>query len=234
VGIVSLIFGLLVVVAGCVIGLSGSMRLRESLRKYWSFFHRVELDNQQEIVHAIAVWTENLRDAISASSGLEQAISSTVGHSPAAIEPHLQRLVGSMKYRPLDDCLRDFAMSLANPTSDFVIASLLVSLRHPTRDLGALLTHLTDCARAECDLYMRIWVSRARSRTSVRIINLSVGIFTGGLVLLNPAYVRPFFTTQGVVLLCCVIACFVSGLMWLRQITTLDMPQRFLHPSESE
>ena len=194
-----------------------------------SVCNRVTVEDQQEIVRAIAVWTENLRDAISAASGLEQAIASTVGHSPAAIETHLQQLVGSLRYRPIDECLREFAKGLANPTSDFVIASLLVSLQHPTRDLSGLLTHLSECARAECDLYQRIWVSRARSRTSARIINGSVVLFSLGLVVLNPGYIRPFLTGQGVAVLLAVVSCFVGGLMWLRHITTLASPPRFLH-----
>jgi Flp pilus assembly protein TadB len=194
---------------------------------------RVDVADQQEIVRAVAVWTENLRDAISASSGLEQAITSTAGHSPDVIDVHLQRLVGSLKYRPLDECLRDFAMALANPTSDFVVASLLVSLRHPTRDMSALLSHLSDCARAECDLYLRVWVSRARSRTSVRIINFSVLIFSFGLVSLNPSYVAPFLTRQGGFFLVCIALCFLIGLTWLRRISTLAPPQRFLYPMET-
>ena len=194
---------------------------------------RVDVDEQREIVRAIAVWTEDLRDAISASSGLEQAITSTAAHAPAPIDVHLQRLVGSLKYRPLDECLRDFATSIANPTSDFVVASLLVSLKHPTRDLSSLLTHLSECARAECDLYLRIWVSRARSRTSVRIITLSVATFSFGLVIFNPAYVQPFFTSQGLLFLFGICLCFTVGLMWLRRISTLESVQRFLQPGEA-
>lgn len=194
---------------------------------------RVSIDHQQEIVRAIAVWTENLRDAISASSGLEQAISSTALHAPQIIEPHLQLLVSSMKYRPLAECLRDFAEVLANPTSDFVVASLLVSLQHPTRDMTSLLTHLSECARAECDLYLRVWVSRARSRTSVSIITFSVLIFSLGLVVLNPTYVQPFFTMQGSAFFACVCLCFAIGLMWLRRMTTLELPQRFLGSTEA-
>lgn len=191
---------------------------------------RVNVDSQREIVRAIAVWTENLRDAISASSGIEQAIASTAGHAPAAIDNHLQWLVGSMKYRPIEDCLRDFATALENPTADFVVASLLVSLRHPTRDLSSLLSHLSDCARAECDLYMRIWVSRARSRTSLRVITTSVVAFTLGLALFNPSYMKPFFSASGVVFLIGIVLCFAVGLLWLRQISTLEPPRRFLLP----
>lgn len=193
---------------------------------------RVSIDDQQEIVRAIAVWTENLRDAISASSGLEQAIASTSLHAPQAIEPQLQRLAIAMKYQPLTECLKDFAESLANPTSDFVVASLLVSLQHPTRDLGALLTHLSGCARAECDLYLRVWVSRARSRTSVRIITFAVAVFSVGLVLFNPAYIQPFFTAQGSVFFIAVCLCFGVGLTWLHRMTTLELPHRFLEPRE--
>lgn len=194
---------------------------------------RVSIDNQQEIVRAIAVWTENLRDAISASTGLEQALASTAFHAPQIIEPHLQLLVSSMKYRPLAECLLEFADALRNPTSDFVVSSLLVSLQHPTRDMTALLTHLSECARAECDLYLRVWVSRARSRTSVRIISLSVVVFSLGLVLLNPAYIQPFLTMRGSFFLALVCLCFGTGLIWLRRMTTLELPTRFLEPGVS-
>lgn len=211
---------------GVVVAMRG-LRTRDTIRSR----NRVAVENQQEQVRAIAVWTENLRDAIAASTGLEQAISSTAKHSPPAIDAHVQRLVGSMKYRPIDECLRDFAVGIGNPTSDFVVASLLVSLQHPTRDMSSLLSHLAECARSECDLYMRIWVSRARSRTSLRIISLSVLIFSLGLVLLNPAYVQPFFTLNGSIFLGGVVTSFAVGLMWLRRITTLEATQRFLHPS---
>jgi Flp pilus assembly protein TadB len=193
---------------------------------------RVSIDDQQEVVRAIAVWTENLRDAISASTGLEQAIASTSLHAPQAIEPYLQRLASAMKYQQLADCLKEFAEALANPTSDFVVASLLVSLQHPTRDMAGLLTHLSECARAECDLYLRVWVSRARARTSVRIITFSVVVFSVGLILFNPTYIQPFFSRQGIFFLVGVSLCFVVGLTWLHRMTTLRLPHRFLEVGE--
>jgi hypothetical protein len=109
------------------------------------------------------------------------------------------------------------------------VASLLIASRHQTRDFAALLTHLSECARAECDLYLRVWVSRARTRTAVRIINYSVAGFCLGLLILNPAYVAPFLTTQGGFFLALTATCFAFALAWLRQITTLKVPQRFLN-----
>jgi len=194
----------------------------------WLSRGRVDVADQRELVEAVAVWTENLRDSITASIGLEQALVGTAGHCPSIIAEPIQRLVASMRYRGLEDALREFAHALGNPTSDFVVAALITALRNHTRDLSGLLTHLSDAARAETDLYARIWVSRARSRTSARIISSSVVLFVLGLVLLNPLYLAPFLESPGVFVLGVVICCFVFGLRWLSLMSSLEAPPRFL------
>ena len=191
-------------------------------------FHRVAVDDQRAVVEAVAVWTENLRDSMTASSGIEQAIADTARHAPEIISEEVGRLVASLRYRRIDDALREFAEALGNPTSDFVVAALILSVGHHTSDFTGLLTHLSDAARAETDLYTRIWVSRARSRTAVRIISGSVVSFVVGLLLLNPLYLRPFLTPAGLVALAGICLSFGCGLLWLRSMTTLDAPPRFL------
>ena len=194
-----------------------------------SIERRVNVEDQRELVEAIAVWTENLRDAMSASSGIEQAITESARHAPSALAAEARLLAASVRYRKIDDALGDFADSLRNPTSDFVVAALILSIRHHTHDFLGLLTHLSDAARAETDLYTRVWVSRARTRTAVRIITASVSCFVVGLVVLNPDYLAPFLTLHGVAVLTVVCACFAGGLFWLRTMTSLEHPPRFLH-----
>ena len=58
---------------------------------------RRQADDQRALVEAVAMWTENLRDTISASSGLEQAIIATELHSPRAISAPARRLVASLR-----------------------------------------------------------------------------------------------------------------------------------------
>lgn len=184
--------------------------------------------DQREIVEAVATWAEHLRDTMSASSGLEQAILSTENHAPRAIAPAVRRLVASLRYGSLEDGLRRFADDVAHPTCDFVVAALVAASQHQTRDVALLLGHLADCARAECSLYLRIWVSRARSRTAVRIISGSVAVFSLGLVLLNPAYLRPFASSSGIVVLIIVMGCFLGALLWLHDMARVRTPARFL------
>jgi len=228
-GLVILLFSGLLVGTGISVAVFGRTAPARTFSQVKRFFSRISVEDQRERVTAIAVWTESLRDAISASSGIEQAIAATAQFPPAEIDVQVQRLVASLRYSTLEESLREFADDLANPTSDFVVASLLIASRHQTRDFAALLTHLSECARAECDLYLRVWVSRARARTAVRIINYSVAGFCLGLLILNPAYVAPFLTAQGGFFLALTATCFAFALAWLRQITTLKVPERFLN-----
>lgn len=184
--------------------------------------------DQRAVVEAIAMWTENLRDTMSAASGLEQAIISTEHHAPRAIAPQVQRLVASLRYGRIDEALRRFADEVAHPTCDFVVAALVAASLHQTRDVALLLGHLADCARSECNLYLRIWVSRARSRAAVRIITAAVGTFVGGLILLNPGYLSPFVSITGLIVLVGVLCCFVGALTWLNSMAAVRTPARFL------
>lgn len=189
---------------------------------------RITVNDQRALVEAVAVWTENLRDSMTASSGIEHAITEAARHAPAIIASDVNRLVASLRYRSLEDGLTDFARSLGNPTSDFVVVALILSITHHTRDFAGLLGHLSNSARAETDLYTRIWVSRARSRMAVRIITGSVASFVAGLLVLNPMYLRPFFSTTGMTTLMGIAMCFFTGLIWLRSMTSLESPPRFL------
>lgn len=187
-----------------------------------------QADDQRALVEAVATWTENLRDTISASSGLEQAIIATELHSPRAISVPVRRLVASLRYGSLEDGLRRFADDVAHPTCDFVVAALITTAQHQTRDLGQLLGHLSDCARSECHLYLRIWVSRARSRSAVRIITGTVGTFIAGLVVFNRPYLAPFASAEGIVVALWISLSFGFAIWWLQRIAQIRTPARFL------
>jgi hypothetical protein len=185
-------------------------------------------EDQRILVEAIASWTESLRDTISAASGLEQAIIATENHCPRAIAEPVQRMVASLRYGTFEDALRRFADDVAHPTCDFVVAALITASAHHSRDLAQLLGHLAECARSECELYLRIWVSRARTRTSVRIISGTIASFALGLFVFNIGYLRPFFTAEGFIVFLFVGGCFGSSLTWMNRIARVETPARLL------
>ena len=210
-----------------------SRRSRPTQRQHEESRSAVHLDDQRELVEAIATFTEQLRDTIGASAGLEQAISVTLETCPEVIEPAVRRLVANMRYGGIQDALRDFAHELGHPTSDFVVAALLAAVQHRTRDLAGLLTQLSVSARDECDLYLRVWVSRARTRSAVRIVIGSLATFVSALVLFDPGSLTAFLTRGGVVALAVVCGGFCGGLWMLDRLARFVPPVRLLRVGEA-
>ena len=120
----------LVIAGGALTALRGSgsvMAFSVALRD--QSVRRRQADDQRALVEAVATWTENLRDTIFASSGLEQAIIATELHAPRAISVPVRRLVASLRYGSLEDGLRRFADDVSHPTCDFVVAALITTAR---------------------------------------------------------------------------------------------------------
>lgn len=231
-GVTGLVVSGLAIGVGLVVLLGGWGRTRDRHTPDWISqvgSRRVSADAQQRrLVEAIAAWTENLRDSVTAASGLEQAILSTGDHCPRAIEEHVARLVASLRYGDLEGSLREFADSVDHPTCDFVVAALVTASKNAARDLAPLLGHLSECARAESALHLRVWVSRARTRTSVRIVIGSLVTFVGGLVLFNPGYLAPFASPTGAAAIVACTTCFAVSLHVMLRIARVAEPARFL------
>lgn len=189
---------------------------------------RPTVEDQRELVEAVAVFTELLRDSVAAAAGLEQAISITAEACPARLIAHVRRLVARLQYGRLDDALRQFAGEVGHPSCDFVVAALLTSLGNQTRELGSLLSHLSESTREECRLYMRVWVSRARTRTAVRIVSGCLAVFVAGLTLLNPGYLGAYSSPVGMAVLLTVAAGFASGLLLLDRLARFSPAARII------
>jgi Flp pilus assembly protein TadB len=184
--------------------------------------------DERVLVDAIAVWTEQLRDMLAGSNGLEQTIIATSAHAPAALRQPLERLVASMSYSSLAQALQRFARDVDHPTADFVVAALSTAATRQVRELGALLGHLAACARDEARMHTRIWVGRARTRSAVRIIAAVVITFVGGLAVLSPDYLAPYRSAEGQVVLSGVVLVFFAALLTMQRLAVVVTPDRFV------
>jgi hypothetical protein len=181
-----------------------------------------------ELVEAIATWAEQLRDTISAASGLEHAIGATAPLAPAAIAGPVQRLAARVEYERLDDGLRRFADEVAHPMADFVVAALVTASQHQARELGSLLGHLSSCARDDATMRTRVWVGRARTRSAVRIIVGVVLVFVAGLLAFDREYLAPYDTAAGQAVLALVLAMFGGSFVAMEAIGRVAVPERFV------
>lgn len=180
------------------------------------------------LVEALAVWTEQLRDTMAGASGLEQALAVTSRTAPDVLRPAVQRMSARLGFTSLADSARNFAEDVDHALADFVAAALITAAENQVRDMGSLLGHLADCCRADVQMRTRIWVTRARLRSAVRIITVVVVSFVLGLYLLNPSYLAPYGSPMGSMMLVLILAMFGGALHVLQRLGRVDSPDRFV------
>ena len=182
-----------------------------------------------ERIEAIASFTEMLRDTISAAAGLEQAILAAEPVAPAPIREHVVLLAARIRRgQRLPAALRAFAAETADPTADLVVAALLLAAEQQARDLAQLLGSLADSARQHAVMRMRVAAGRARVRTAARIIIAVTLLLVIGLLAWSRAFLQPYGTPAGQLMLLVVGACFAAGFWWLHKISVMGSDPRIL------
>ncbi len=180
-------------------------------------------------IEALAMWTESLRDTIAGAVGLEQAIPASARGADPVLRDHLNALLDRLRGRmPLSDALQLLADDLDDPSSDLVIAALMLNSKLRGPGLREVLTALGKSAREEVDMRQRVIAQRAGTRRSVQIIVAVVVIFVIGMAVFNRGFVQPYGTPVGELVLALVLALFGLGFLWLRKLATVEPPGRFL------
>ena len=179
-------------------------------------------------VEAIATWTEQLRDTLAAANGLESAIVATSRLAPRPIRAEVERLGARVEYERTTDALRRFADEVANPVCDFVVAALTVAAEKEARDLASLLGSLASTAHDEARMRNRVWVGRARTRTSVRVIAAVVPMMVVAVMMLDRHYFDPYNSSAGQVALLVVGLVFVGSLAAMERLGRIELPARFV------
>ena len=220
------------IVVGSVFGI-GALLLATSLRGVRVISPRSGVSSKRSVddtalVEGLAVWVEQLRDAVLASSGLEQAVVATSATAPMAVRPAIQYVASELGLMPAATAYRHLADVVPVPVADLVAAVLVVATEQQVRDVAGLLAHLAECCRDEIRMRQRIWVSRARTRTAMRIIVFVVVAFPLGLLLLDPGYLSPYGRPDGLPVLVVVVASVIGGLLGMRSLAQVAVPDRLV------
>ncbi|NNN37315.1 type II secretion system protein [Streptomyces sp. S3(2020)] len=185
-------------------------------------------------VEALAGWTESLRDTIAGAVGLEQAIPASARASAPVLRPHLDALVDRLRARtPLPDALQHLADEIDDASADIIVAALILNARLRGPGLRQVLGALAKSAREEVDMRQRVMAQRASTRRSVQIVVAVSVAFVLGLSVFNREFVEPYGTALGQVVLAIVCGLFALGFWWLRKLSTIETPERFLIKDES-
>lgn len=180
-------------------------------------------------LEALAGWTESLRDLIATGLALPEALPATLAAAGPLIRLPLTSLAERLAARePLDAALQAFADDLDDTGADLVVAALILNSRAQGRALQTVLTSLARSARGELAVRRSIEAERRSTRRAVQFV-VGVTVVTAlGLAVLNPAYVAPYRSATGQLMLAIVVAIFAVGFAWLSRLSALPVPDRFL------
>lgn len=208
-------FGAAVGAAALVIGLP------------WFFGGTRAVGIEVERTQAIASWTEMIRDNLAGAAGLEQALQSTASIAPTPIAREVRAFASRLESQSVADALVHLGGELDHPAADLVVVSLANASRMESRDLGPLLTRLSESIRADVRMRLRVEVGRSRIRTSSKIV-LGVTIFTMGMIYFSSRELLEVYdTVEGQIWLLAVFALFIGSLWLMNFYARIDMPERF-------
>ena len=189
--------------------------------------------NQILRTEAIASWTEQLRDVVSASAGIGEALVSTARVAPAAIRPEVEDLARRLRRDNPDSALAAFAAEVDDATADQVVIALRLSMAERGERLSEILSAIAQAAREQASAARNIEASRSklwRQAATVTIVMFSV---FGILLLFQREYLEAYDTLTGQVTI------GVIGVLWgtsLRMMVRLAQgtePARILNATES-
>jgi tight adherence protein B len=186
-----------------------------------------------ERLQALADWTRRLGDVLAAGAGIEQAIESSGAGAPQAISTEVATLVARIRSRqPIERALRDFAEELDDPTGDLVAGALLLAVDRRGRGLARLLAALATSVDAEVAMRRSVEADRATPRTTARWVMYITVVVCGGLLVFDHAYVAPFGSPAGQVVLAIIGALLTVSFVWMHRLTDGNARERWL-PDEA-
>ena len=177
---------------------------------------------------AVAAWAEMLRETMAASAGIEAAIAASAAVAPAPIRGEVMALTTSLQREPLPESLAGFAAAVADPAADIVVVALTVAATRQAGQLGEVLDRAATAARASASMRASIEAGRARSFTSARVIVAVTAGTAALLVLFSRAYLQPFNTAVGQLVMTVIAGLFSFGLWQLARLARIDPGPRVL------
>ncbi|MCY9787109.1 type II secretion system F family protein [Nocardiopsis sp. EMB25] len=174
---------------------------------------------EADIADALACWAEQLRDMITGASGLHQAITATVPIAPDLIRNRVQDLEARLRAgQSMEHAAAVFARDVNSDLGDLVAITLSMGASSQSGDVAGTLTRLAEAARERAVTVARVSASRARVRSSVRIITAATTLMLLGMVAFNPSFLAPVGTVSGQAVLAMAGGLWTASFLWLGRL----------------
>ena len=171
-------------------------------------------------VGAVASWVETVRDLLSAASGIDEAITRSAQTLPVSspIRAEVQALASSASMGGLRIGLQRFAASMADPTVDYVAATLVIASERSSGALHEQLSDAAEVAREQVSVRERVDASRSRMRTASSAIVAVTVVMVVFIIGTQPSYADWYGRPTGQLVLTVAGTIELIGVWWLARI----------------
>jgi tight adherence protein B len=165
-----------------------------------------------------------LAGALQAGHSLQQAIDTVVHEAGDPIASEFQRVLTEARLgRPLEEALE--AMAKRTRSVDFEWTVMAIRLqRQVGGNLAEVLSTVAQTIRDRYSLKRQIKALSAEGRLSSIILSVLPILLFAGLLILNPVFLRPLFTTTtGLMMMGGSVVLMIFGVFWLKKITEIKV-----------
>ena len=180
-------------------------------------------------IEAYSQWTEQIRDLVSASGSLFEAVTLSAGQAPSRLRPKVVQMASIARTLGLPAGLDWFAAEMDSPFADRLVLGMKIAW-----DSGARVSEAFESTaramRAEVDMRRRNEVANARAWTQV--ISM-VGVTVGSVLFMfvfNKEFFDPFGSVIGQATLLAVGVLIFGNIYWVLKLSESGIPVRLLAP----
>lgn len=177
-------------------------------------------------VDAIATWVENLRDNISGSAGLQQALRMSADHAPEPIRTEVRDLVLRLQHEPVTVALRRFAADVAHPTSDMAVGCLILASSRAAGSLAHVLAKTAQAARDSASMMRQVDAGRSAIQSQAKLVAIISGLGALFLIVSRREFVAPYDSFGGQIALFLICSLFAASAYALYRLSKPVMPTR--------
>ena len=165
-----------------------------------------------------------LAGALQAGHSLQQAVDTVVHEAGDPIAGEFQRVLTEARLgRPLEEAFE--AMAKRTRSVDFEWTVMAIRLqRQVGGNLAEVLSTVSQTIRDRYSLKRQIKALSAEGRLSSIILSVLPILLFMGLLILNPTFLRPLFTTTvGLMMMGGSVVLMIFGVFWLKKITEIKV-----------
>ncbi len=216
-GLIGVLLGggnLLFMLVGVVLGVLGP----------WLYLGFMKSRRLNQFKAQLADTLQLMAGSLSAGLSLAQSLDTVVreGSDPVAAE-FRRALVEARLGVEIEDALADVATRMGSVDFEWVVMAIRIQ-REVGGNLAELLNKVAETIREREYLERQVKTLSAEGRLSVWILGGLPPAFMAYLMVANPTYVMPLFTTPlGIVMLVVMGILLIAGILWMKQVVKVEI-----------